>query len=152
MEARPHNFCTVVPSRSMLGNRPTEKKNASVDGDDKGFATRDACVLGIDKRKKTKYFSVHGIKKITVSSSLLLFVFFFTFHFWARRQKRMQCLRRFSVTRLSWLHDDVSPSIQKGSERFNVFKQPRQRSSCSQLSTKGFKMWCVLKIWIKKYF
>lgn len=40
-----------------------------MDGDDKGFATCGACVLGIDKRKKkmkrlkTKYFSVHGIKK-----------------------------------------------------------------------------------------
>lgn len=56
------------------------------------------------------------------------------------------CLRRFSVTRLSWLHDDVSPFIQKGS----VSSSNQDRSSCSQLSTKGLKMWCVLKIWIKK--
>lgn len=96
MAARPHNFCTVVPSRSMLGNRPTGKKNASVDGDDKGFATRGACVLGIDKRKKNEktqndIFFSSRYKRKTVSSSLLLFVFFFTFHFWARRQKRMQC-------------------------------------------------------------
>lgn len=102
--------------------------------------------LGLTKEKKNEktqneiFFSSRYKKK----NCLLLIIIICLFLYFSLRSKKAEanavCLRGFSVTRLSWLHDDVSPFIQKCSERFNVFKQPRQRSSCSQLSTKGFKM------------
>lgn len=47
------------------------------------------------------------------------------------------CLRRFSVTRLSWLHDDVSPFIQKGSvSSSNQDRGPVARSSALKLGLK----------------